>query len=719
MNKTKYLSLLNGALLMVGVLTGVSCSDEWNEHYLPQDKSMEGAPSLLENIKSDPDLANFAKVLEATGYAQRLNNPAMFTVFAPKGLTDLEAEYLINQYRSESVKDEDRQTVKQFIKNHIALYARNLFKADYTVYTNNDIYRNGDTGFFVDTISMANGKYMRLMPASATELYIGPNSNASSVVSNKILNKVVSNNGFLYKIEGEKLDFFHNVREKGIEDARLDSVSGYLCENDEFVLDEEKSVAGEVIDGKTHYLDSVTVFKNYEYETFRAYLEREDSTYLFLAPTNEVWEKEYEEYSKYFNYQVNRQTQQMDGNQRQNTARAILKGRFFNRNSRYNRNPNDSLCSTNYSVYQKYQPYDDRRASVFYNPYAANGIMNFSNPEDTIVCSNGLIAIDREGRIDKRKTFFRNEVQNAHSGYSIPQITQGTSKKNAFEFKALNEAYHDSLPSFTPVYRPEMPEGHQVSLVSNGKKVYDVNYYSRLYSSNDKMPYIDYPLTGLMSNVYYNIYVVTVPADIDGKSYESNTSMYPGAMVFDACIFEKSKQEEVDKVYDTEDYDYCLDIVHPYENVPFNGLKSDTLGNHYFPVRPTDFATVGVDGTVTPNDPNIPPFSAIGSNKNHFPAVDEVDYIQIASAYKFEYAGLGANTVPYVLRLRGEGRNTRAFNDFTYDDMYAFQSDYYRTDLRIEKIIFVPFDNSDEASSQTMLFGTPEGKKRVINDYLK
>ena len=57
-----------------------ACTDEWDVHYA-EDKSVEG--TLWDALKTRSEVSNFCKVLEATGYDERLKSSQMFAVFAP------------------------------------------------------------------------------------------------------------------------------------------------------------------------------------------------------------------------------------------------------------------------------------------------------------------------------------------------------------------------------------------------------------------------------------------------------------------------------------------------------------------------------------------------------------------------------------------------------------------------------------------------------------
>ena len=172
-------------------LSIVACTDNWDEHY------NMGSPydgNLWEAVSSNPNLTNFARVIEACGYDSSLVSSQMFTVFAPTNdyFTAEDANALISAYneqKAKHVKDNDNMTIKEFVQNHIAPY-------NYSV-----------SSLSNDSIVMMNGKYLPL-----TSSFIGGSQMSSS--------KTVGN-GILYTVDG-RLQYSPNVFEYLEKDADLD-----------------------------------------------------------------------------------------------------------------------------------------------------------------------------------------------------------------------------------------------------------------------------------------------------------------------------------------------------------------------------------------------------------------------------------------------------------------------------------------------------------------
>ncbi|MDE6056552.1 MAG: fasciclin domain-containing protein, partial [Muribaculaceae bacterium] len=99
-----YNSMLAGGLLLL-----CGCSDSWDDHYSDR-QGQEGRLTLLDQIKTDPELSLFAKMIETAGYGEMLQSSQTFTVWAP---TD------------DALKDmdlTDKAAVARTLANHIARF---------------------------------------------------------------------------------------------------------------------------------------------------------------------------------------------------------------------------------------------------------------------------------------------------------------------------------------------------------------------------------------------------------------------------------------------------------------------------------------------------------------------------------------------------------------------------------------------------------------------
>lgn len=434
----------------------VSCTDTWNEHYDVAQGGLADRPTMLENIAADKELAEFYRVVTAIGATDMLNSPQQLTVWAPKGLTRTQADSIIQVYQdgvSKNLKWEDNRAVTQFLQNHVALYARPISSL-----TN-------------DTVSMLNKKYMALLGNSSTD---------GTLSGNPFHEALLSSNGIVYKTERMQT-FFPNVREYLEQTTGMDSIVGLITSYDEYELNESASVPGGVVDGKTVYLDSVTVLSNDLLSSY-GYIQREDSVYTLVAPTDELWAKEYARYKKF--YQYNPKVANADSLSDLLTRQSIIRGRFFNTSTRnrYNRNPEDSLVNTSYNERQNHNP----RQNVYYKPN--EGILNGLQK---VECSNGFVYVDDKGVIEPQTTFFGRYDLPAHYSafYEIPK----NSTTNAETMNVTGGTYYiyDSDTTY------------------NVLKTYNFAQVTAVLTSSQTQ--LVYNLPSTMSGAYYNIYLVTVP----------------------------------------------------------------------------------------------------------------------------------------------------------------------------------------------------------------
>ena len=183
----------------------MSCADEWDDHYQGDGQgTMTNAPSLLEHVKADPDLANFLRVAQHVGYDKVLGSPQTLTLWAPV-ITSAQADSVINLYDEQkrtlvtmpdgsqrNTKDKDNTAITQFMQNHMALFGRSVSTT------------------YEDSIRMMNGKYMTLR--------------ANDLNGIPFLKKnIVASNGIMYKLSSKETFFRTYFNENSLE-AVLEAV---------------------------------------------------------------------------------------------------------------------------------------------------------------------------------------------------------------------------------------------------------------------------------------------------------------------------------------------------------------------------------------------------------------------------------------------------------------------------------------------------------------
>ena len=467
----QYKGIYNKVLgLAVAALALVACSDTWDEHYSSNSADMKEG-SLWQAIKQNDNLSNFASVIEACGYDKSLDGSQVFTVFAPTNdkFSAAEVKELINAYNAEKglVSDDDNTTIKEFLQNHIALY-------NYSV-------SNGSS----DSIMMMNGKYV---PLTSTEF-----GGSRLLTDNQLYG-----NGVLFTIDG-KAEYFPNVFEYVRKDSDLDSLYNFLY-NDRFYRKEflpEKSVAGDIVDGKTVYLDSVFRQQNdlFYSEFLHANLNIEDSTYWMIAPTNEVWKDLVDEYSAYYNYDdavVDR-----DSLAYTNSRLAIMKGMVFSRTTLTDAMlAGDSAVSTN-----TYANYTYRRSlwglpELHYYQYNWTGGNDVFAGTQNIECSNGMVKKATSPLINKYQTFFQWIIVEAEGRGSIRSVSK----------VAGSTAAADSVETIVPTPRNVNSDNEFYD------KVWNNGYVEFVPASATVNHTVTFNIPDVLSNIGYDIYLVTAPA---------------------------------------------------------------------------------------------------------------------------------------------------------------------------------------------------------------
>ena len=260
---TNKITVIGYWLLVIGAT--VACSD-WTDHY-EADSSLQETQqqTLWENIASSSNLTQFKSLLQKTGYDAVLNTTQTYTVWAPAdGSYDYETLSTLSNSR----------LLREFIENHVA---RNNYPASGLVekklYTVNEkvMHFNGNQQYTMQGVAVSK-----------------PNVN--------------THNGILHVLNG-KIPFMANIYESlNNNDFPIDSIANYYHSFDERELNEYKSVQGPIVDGAITYLDSIFDERNDLYSLTYAYINREDSNYTMIVPTNEAWTKAKEHVKQYYQY---------------------------------------------------------------------------------------------------------------------------------------------------------------------------------------------------------------------------------------------------------------------------------------------------------------------------------------------------------------------------------------------------------------------------------
>ena len=255
---------MNKSMMLVvgGMLALASCSEYSDYNSVPEDSNPLANRTLLENISENEQLKDFVTIINKAGCSEILNNPRMFTLWAP-----LDGTYDATQY----LNMDSASVMDKFIKQHLAEFGYQVVgKVDSRVVTMNQKHHDfTNTHFDGAEIKDVN------IPASNGIMHI--------------LNGISEYRPNLY----EYLDI--------VEDC--DSFADYIHQYDIYTIDKAKSVIGPMVNGQQTYKDTVWTKSNSAMRTIlHADLENEDSTYTLLLPTNAAWKNAKAQMSGSYNY---------------------------------------------------------------------------------------------------------------------------------------------------------------------------------------------------------------------------------------------------------------------------------------------------------------------------------------------------------------------------------------------------------------------------------
>ena len=390
---------------LVGCAMGAAltaCSD-WDDHYgeaADAEGNSVGGATLWQLIKADPQLSDFSKVLEQTkmtrqrkkssvSYADLLNGDQSFTVMAPvNGTFDVDALLeKVETYKGDSA------VATTFVQNHLS---RNICSM------------TDDT----KSILLLNGKHAQMGGGMVDDVVIEePNIRAS--------------NGVLHITETQ-VPFKPNIFEALTDMGEYQKIGEFLNGYTQYKFYESASVSDGMIDGVKHYVDSVFYLQNKMLDQI-GYINQEDSTYWMVVPTEDEWNRVWEETSKYFVYASD--VNKGDSLQQYWTMRALLDDAVFNMNEQPS--PEDSLCSVPYVKMKKgwtgeRMRYKQPEHHVFYEPYAEGGILNGATE---LKLTNGSIWQTSKWPYTPERTFFK-EVWT--EGESVGMILSYDPKKCSY-----------------------------------------------------------------------------------------------------------------------------------------------------------------------------------------------------------------------------------------------------------------------------------------------
>lgn len=480
----------NAALGMLGffafncsLFTLSSCSD-WNDwNTVPTDVNASAEKTLWENISSNPQLSDFAKIIEKSGMKNNLDVARSYTVWAPVN----------GSFDVDSVLSDSGKVLQQFVYNHVAEYVHQAQGTDSTrIHTlNNKSYT-----------FKGNGSSYKFNDVNLAEMNL-PNNNG-------ILHILSSNSPFL-----------PNAYENLWMASDVDSIADYFKKYELTYLDEASSVPGPLVNGKQTYIDSVMVTYNSMADAIRARLDSEDSIYTMIIPTDKAYKAMYDKIATYYNYAPETQAQDVLNatGSTITTIKAPVMDLEYLKDSLIRRHIVNNLVFSHNNKYNA-KFFDGK-------PYAFVGN---GEPEDTVVSTRRVPLTNP------------SEIFNEENIVSTVKLSNG--KAVVVDSIVFNpwETYNPetygspvrSLSGSAKYVRTNYYDESKVN-IENGDQL---SYYQITPTSAMAKPELDFYLLDVLSGTY-NIYVVIPPADANLE--ETDPVVQPNWLNFTLNYYNGSK----------------------------------------------------------------------------------------------------------------------------------------------------------------------------------
>ena len=498
------------AVCTLGLLC-VACS-EWDEHFDADTQvTATQQQTLWQNIGNNAQLSQFADLLRKTGYDAVLAASQTYTVWAPQdGTFDYDA------LRNES---SDR-LLRQFVGNHIA-------RSNYPA-----------SGSVQESIYMLNEKLMHFQG----------NGNYQMQDIEVTLPNIAAKNGTIHALKG-KIPFLPNIYESlNSETFPLDSISDYFHSFDSRELNEQKSVPGPVLNGEQTYLDSVFYEHNDLYTRNRAYINREDSNYTMILPTNEAWHKARTQIKALYNYVP--QFEFME-----NTSTTIGEKKVTVVSLKDAAQLQDSIVNVMLlrDLFYNNNLYDNPRLGALTDGQQLQCDSLVSTTLSKIYAEDAALLFEDAHRVDKSNgavwvtDSLRMRPWNSWNP-ELHQEAEGSLVANYFNTAGEPSSVRVSASAQNPAITGK---------ISNSR------YLQAQPSASNTNPEVDFYLSGVRSATY-SVYAVFVPANITN----ANALSLPSRMVVDiGYADEKGKSQE-------------------------KRMRNTAKGNNYFENDPTRIDTV-------------------------------------------------------------------------------------------------------------------------------
>ena len=493
--------------------TIASCSD-WNDWNTTQaNMNTTAEKSLWENIAAKPELQNFKQILEATGMQQVLEAKKFYTLWAPQ---------LTNAQRDSILALDSATIVQQFINNHIAEYNHQA------------------SGIIAERIHTLNEKSYNFTSENGIYKF-----NDVELISRNIPNS----NGTMHILKSNS-PFLPNAYQGLWLTQDIDSLANYFKKYELTTLDESKSVAGPMVNGKQTYIDSVMVTFNTMTDNIHARLDSEDSLYTILLPNNDAYKKLYDKIASLYTYAEATKSQDVENATATTytTLTAPTIDMSYLKDSLIRRQIVNNLA---YSHTNKYN------AKFFEGvPYTYKGT---GEPEDTVYSTYRQKFSEPEQIFSPEHIVQTVRLSNG-TGFVVDSLTfKSWETFNPERKMAGTRAIRTLSANRTNVY-VNYPDSSKVDLTDGTI----LSYVQAEPTSGFAKPEVDFYLEGVLSGTY-RIYVVIPPADID-LTTDSTTKVLPNWLNFTLNYYDSKTSKLVDYAFTNERYEVGKDTIITYSD---------------------------------------------------------------------------------------------------------------------------------------------------------
>ena len=455
------------------LLAATSCSDFSDYNDTPVSDVQQAERTLWENISQNDQLSDFATLVKKAGFDDELSQPHYYTVWAP----------LNGTYDASSLMSADSATVLyQFVKSHIAEYNHSV------------------SGLVDERIHALNRKSFAF-EGDGQYTYAGHTLRQLNLPNS---------NGIMHLLDGAAR-FYPNLYEYLFSCEGIDSVATFFKRYETSVLDTKNSVLGPTINGKQTYIDSVMITSNSLLNRIKAKLDKEDSTYTMLVPTNEAWLAHYDKISKCYNYINTTVAQNIDEATSTSSAptASVTVDAAYTKDSLTRLHLVSDLVYNNNNYYNNWliddtvEPYDTLRSTT--SGYMTNPQEIMSRVIDRETMSNGTFCL-----VDSLA--FRPWESWCFPLGQSPLYSRTWTGSNTMVY--IDNTFFDDIK-----YVPKNPAQKQLG------------YLWVTPLSNYGKPQLDVKLRNVLSTTY-NIYIVLAPGQDVGEDADGNKFLKPNMLDF-------------------------------------------------------------------------------------------------------------------------------------------------------------------------------------------